>query len=263
MMSRRDDLQRYPRSLIGLCSFVLFAAVACAAEPATSTASNSVCPADALNVSRTIEVAPGDGAISAKLSEGEVVLTFDDGPHRRRTRRVLDVLDRECVRAAFFLRGDEARRNRKISREIVARGHALGGHGWAHRDLTKLSPSDARADITRGLRGIERAFRRSAQPPTIGFFRFPFVARTDALSAQLVDMGLAEIGVDVDGKDWTGNSAVEIVDLVMTGLEARSRRGVVLLHDPFGNSVEATELLLARLKAENYAIVEIVPAGTR
>lgn len=79
----------------------------------------------------------------------------------------------------------------------------------------------------------------------------------------LADMGLVDIGVDVDGADWTGNSAEEIVDLVMEKLEARGRRGIVLLHDPFANSVEATEGLLARLKAENYAIVEIVPAPVR
>lgn len=232
------------------------------AQPAAPEADLNVCADDALNISRTIEVSPDDGPLSEKLTAGEVVLTFDDGPNRQRTPRLLDVLDTECVRAAFFLRGDEARRHPKITREIASRGHTLGGHGWAHSDLTKLSPVGARADITRGIGGIDRAFRKTDSPPRIGLFRFPFVALNEALLAQLSQLGLADIGVDVDGQDWTGNSAEEIVDLIMAGLQTRDRRGIVLLHDPFANSVEATTLLLARLKAEDYAIVEIVPAPT-
>jgi len=250
------------KALTGLIALVLVSA-ACMAQSSTPAQMPPDCDADALGVSRTIEVTPGGERVSTQLAEGEIVLTFDDGPNRRRTRRVLDVLERDCVRAAFFLRGDEARRNRKLTREIVRRGHSLGGHGWAHTDLTKLSPPNARADIVRGINGINRVFRKTEDPPEIGLFRFPFVARNEALSAQVAALGLVEIGVDVDGQDWTGNSAEEIVDLIIARLEARGRRGIVLLHDPFANSVQATELLLARLKAGNYTIVEITPATAR
>jgi len=233
-------LPQSPKALIGLFSFACLATTACMAQQAVPEAGENACAGDALN--------------------GEVILTFDDGPHGSRTGGVLDALEAECVRAAFFLRGDEARWSAKLVRDIASRGHTLGGHGWAHSDLTKLTPADAQADITRGLNGINRAFRKADNPPQISLFRFPFVARNEALTGMLADMGLVDIGVDVDGADWTGNSAEEIVDLVMTKLEARGRRGIVLLHDPFANSVEATERLLARLKAENYAVVEIVPA---
>ena len=251
------------KALIGLFSFACLASTACMAQQAVPETAETSCAEDRLNVSRTIEVSPGQPSVSEQLADGEVILTFDDGPSGSRTRGVLDALEAECVRAAFFLRGDEARWSAKLVREIVSRGHTLGGHGWAHSDLTKLSPAAAQADITRGLNGINRAFRKADHPPEISLFRFPFVARNEALTAMLADMGLVDIGVDVDGADWTGNSAEEIVDLVMEKLEARGRRGIVLLHDPFANSVEATEGLLARLKAENYAIVEIVPAPVR
>lgn len=235
---------------------------ACMAQTPASTETNATCGVDALGVSRTIEAVAGGPPASSLLSEGEVILTFDDGPHPRQTRRILDVLDQDCVRAAFFLRGDKARRHRKLTRQIIERGHRLGGHGWAHADLTKLSPPNASADIVRGINGINRAFRRVENAPEIGLFRFPFVATNQTLSAQVTELGLAEIGVDIDGADWTDNSAEDITDLIMSRLQERGRRGIILLHDPFENSVEATRLLLARLKAENYAIVELVPATT-
>ena len=36
-----------------------------------------------------------------------VVLTFDDGPHPRHTEMLIEILDREGVKAAFFLQGQE------------------------------------------------------------------------------------------------------------------------------------------------------------
>lgn len=260
MVQRGRIIMRYgAKALAGIFALALLS-TACLAQSPTSATPALNCAADTLGVARTIEVSPGDDPVSTQLVEGEIVLTFDDGPSRRRTRRVLDVLDQECVRATFFLRGDEARRNRKLTREIARRGHTLGGHGWAHADLTKLSPPNARADIIRGINGIDHAFRKAEKPPQIGLFRFPFIARNESLSAQINELGLAEIGVDIDGQDWTGNSAEEIADLVMSRLEARGRRGIVLLHDPFANSAQATEILLARLKAQNYTIVAIAPA---
>ena len=70
---------------------------------------------------------------------GEVVLTFDDGPHPAHTPRVLDLLARHRLPATFFLVG------RNISPEtyplvqrMVREGHTLGSHSYNH-DVTMAS----------------------------------------------------------------------------------------------------------------------------
>ena len=42
------------------------------------------------------------------LADKEVVLTFDDGPYPSTTTSVLNTLERECVRATFFLIGRDS-----------------------------------------------------------------------------------------------------------------------------------------------------------
>src|SRR5882757_8342955 len=78
----------------------------------TAAAKAADCPrANTLGTARTITLDtatfPRVGLQSfpqtLPLADKEVVLTFDDGPFRPTTTRVLEALARECVRATFFL----------------------------------------------------------------------------------------------------------------------------------------------------------------
>jgi peptidoglycan/xylan/chitin deacetylase (PgdA/CDA1 family) len=61
-----------------------------------------------------------------------VALTFDDGPHPEHTPRVLDALDRAGARATFFMIGRKMQAHPAVVRDVLARGHAVGAHGYTH-----------------------------------------------------------------------------------------------------------------------------------
>lgn len=205
-------------------------------------------------MSRVLEVTPETGPIVPLLGPKEVILTFDDGPHRSRTVSVLNVLASQCVTATFFVQGDNSRRHPAVVRAIVENGHSVGGHSMTHRNLALLPLEEGVKDALDGVTATDAAL---GEVGATRLFRFPFVASTPELSSVLKSTGLIEIGVTVDGKDWTDNGAGEIVDIIMAGLEAGPGRGTVLLHDPFDHSERATRLLLRRLKDEGYEIVAL------
>lgn len=66
-------------------------------------------------------------------SASSIALTFDDGPHPTITPQLLDICDQYGVHATFFLVGDRVARWPELAARIVAGGHAIGSHGWAHR----------------------------------------------------------------------------------------------------------------------------------
>ena len=69
--------------------------------------------------------------------------------------RILDLLDLHGAKATFFTLGWIAERHPAIPREIVARGHELASHGYAHRrasDQTRLEFGD---DIVRAKSLLE------------------------------------------------------------------------------------------------------------
>jgi peptidoglycan-N-acetylglucosamine deacetylase len=78
-----------------------------------------------------------------------VALSFDDGPYREWTPRVLDVLARHAVPASFFLVGERAVRAPALVRDIVAAGHEIGNHGWSHTSLWLCGPRRTEREIAR------------------------------------------------------------------------------------------------------------------
>ncbi len=65
--------------------------------------------------------------------EGEVVLTFDDGPHPSITPKVLDLLAERSMPATFFLVGRViTRKTFHLVQRMVAEGHELGSHTYNH-----------------------------------------------------------------------------------------------------------------------------------
>lgn len=79
---------------------------------------------------------------------GEVVLTFDDGPHPKGTPRVLDLLARHAMPATFFVVGRNIDRTTyPLIQRMVAEGHTLGTHSYSHDvHMTRVHAPDATHD---------------------------------------------------------------------------------------------------------------------
>ncbi|HEU4770259.1 MAG TPA: polysaccharide deacetylase family protein, partial [Pyrinomonadaceae bacterium] len=75
---------------------------------------------------------------------------------RANTMRILDLLDRHNVRATFFILGWVADRAPDLIREVEARGHEIGVHGYNHLLLTEITPEEFDEDLGRALDAIAK-----------------------------------------------------------------------------------------------------------
>ncbi|HEX3500341.1 MAG TPA: polysaccharide deacetylase family protein, partial [Stellaceae bacterium] len=73
----------------------------------------------------------------------------------RNTYRILDLFGECGVKATFFTLGWIAERHPPLIRRIVAEGHELASHGWAHFRADQHSPEEFRADIKRTKSTLE------------------------------------------------------------------------------------------------------------
>jgi Predicted xylanase/chitin deacetylase len=81
--------------------------------------------------------------------------------------RILDLLDELGVPATFFMPGWVAEQRPGLAARIVAAGHEVAHHSYAHRPATSMTPEQERADFVRALRvfqdqGVEIAGHRAA-----------------------------------------------------------------------------------------------------
>src|SRR5437763_14658779 len=93
---------------------------------------------------------------------------LDDG-----TTRLLDVLERRGVRTTCFVEGRHGEERPDEVRAIVARGHELGMHGWAHEEWHTLGAEEERELAAKATAMLERAAGVRPQG-----FRAPAGART-------------------------------------------------------------------------------------
>jgi peptidoglycan/xylan/chitin deacetylase (PgdA/CDA1 family) len=123
---------------------------------------------------------PRSDAFQPVLTHGTgpvVALTFDDGPTRGVTDRVLDVLAREHVPATFFVVGRAARREPALLRRMAADGDEIENHSDTHPHLNALLPPGALdAEIANADAAIAAATGRRTS-----WLRPPFGARNAAV----------------------------------------------------------------------------------
>jgi len=68
---------------------------------------------------------------------------------------LLDELERYRLTATFFIEAINCKLYPDAVREIAARGHEVGHHGWAHEMWGSLSPGNERDALIRGVRAFE------------------------------------------------------------------------------------------------------------
>jgi peptidoglycan/xylan/chitin deacetylase (PgdA/CDA1 family) len=69
---------------------------------------------------------------------------------------LLDELDRHGLTATFFVEAVNCELYPDAVREIAARGHELGHHGWAHETWRELSAQNERDALARGIEAFAR-----------------------------------------------------------------------------------------------------------
>lgn len=62
----------------------------------------------------------------------KMYLTFDDGPSRENTERILDVLKERNIKATFFVVGENAKKYPELIKRISEEGHVIGIHCYSH-----------------------------------------------------------------------------------------------------------------------------------
>jgi peptidoglycan-N-acetylglucosamine deacetylase len=217
---------------------------------------------DALGVSRVVEVdttgGPGFGFEHFKqldfLADKEVVLTFDDGPWPVNTPSVLKALDDECTKAVFFPIGKHATYHPEILKQVAAAGHTIGAHTWSHANLNskKMTEQLAKDEIEKGFSAVKLALGAPPSP----FFRFPELQHGPAAMTYLGSRNVAIFSCDLDSFDFRAKDATQIVNTVMTKVE-KSGKGIILMHDFQKHTAEALPILLRRLKAGGYKVVQM------
>jgi cellulose synthase/poly-beta-1,6-N-acetylglucosamine synthase-like glycosyltransferase/peptidoglycan/xylan/chitin deacetylase (PgdA/CDA1 family)/spore germination protein YaaH len=171
---------------------------------------------------------------------GKIVLTFDDGPDPDYTPRILDILKREKVPAAFFVVGSMAEKNIQILRREYEEGYEIGNHTFFHPDISTIGIQRVNLELNATRKLIESVTGRS----TI-LFRPPFNADAEPQTlAEVIPVAESRkqsyitIGESIDPWDW--QPGVTADSIIARTIRQKDVGSMLLLHDAGGDTREET-----------------------
>lgn len=193
----------------------------------------------------------------------ELLLTFDDGPDSRWTPKVLDILKKYNVHAAFFMVGLQMEKNLPIVRKVYEDGNFIGNHTFTHRNIATSSPERNEVELR-----LTRLLLKCITGHSTILFRAPYNADSDPSGAdELLPLVVAheqnylDVGESVDPNDWqVGITANQIYDRVIKGVE-QGEGHIILLHDAGGTTrkptLEALPRIISTLQKKGYTFITL------
>ena len=190
-----------------------------------------------------------DAAYLGQPGEKVLYLTFDAGYENGFTGKILDVLEKHQVKAAFFLVGGYIEKNADLVRRMVAEGHIVGNHTMHHGNMSLIAdPAAFEAE----LRGVEDAFREATGQEMPKFYRPPQGIYSEENLKKARDLGYKTVFWSLAYVDWNNDDQPSREE-ALEKLQGRTHDGaVVLLHATSRTNAEILEKLLTKWKEEGY-----------
>jgi peptidoglycan/xylan/chitin deacetylase (PgdA/CDA1 family)/uncharacterized caspase-like protein len=191
------------------------------------------------------------------LPKKTVVLTFDDGPHRRYSDEIAAILKQYNAPAIFFSVGRnigslDAQGKAKLNggadvmRRLKQSGYVLANHSFSHAQLSKQTGDGLKAEILN-----TDTLLKAVDPQRSSLFRFPYGARNREGMQMLESAHLKSVMWNIDSLDWADPVPSSIADRVLRTVD-KEGRGIILFHDIHERTVKALPSILDRLIAEGY-----------
>lgn len=187
-----------------------------------------------------------------------VYLTFDDGPSKL-TTKVLEVLEKEEIKATFFVAGIKTDEQKALLKRIDSEGHAIGNHTYSHNyDYIYKNVDNFFTDLYKNEGFIYEAIGKRPR-----IIRFPGGSKNNTSNTEngkkvineILERLVEEGYVHFDWNASSGDASVQpaTVDQIINNVlkwVGNNNDAVVLFHDTASkkNTLEALPIIIEKLK---------------
>lgn len=181
----------------------------------------------------------------------QAALSFDAAWGNEDTKQIMDILAKYNVKVTFFMTGGWVSKYPDDVKYIAGQGHDLGNHSENHKNMSRLSEKEIRAELlsvherVKELTGIE-----------MNLFRPPYGDYDSKVISAADSMGYYPIQWDVDSLDWKDYGTKSIIDTVVNNTQL-GKGSIILMHNGAKYTPEALESVITGLQAKGYELVPI------
>jgi peptidoglycan/xylan/chitin deacetylase (PgdA/CDA1 family) len=194
-----------------------------------------------------------------------IALTFDDGPGVY-TSQLLDILDKNQVKATFFVTGnnfgpidDPTTQWPSILQRMHASGHQIASHTWTHPDLNIADWATRESQMTMTDAALSHVLGFA---PT--YTRPPYGSCEAACLNHLGSLGYHIVNWNIDTKDymyddpWQIENAKQNFADALSGGDPSTTSFISLAHDIKSQTVQSlAQYMIETARAKGYRLVTV------
>ena len=185
------------------------------------------------------------------VREGNICLTFDDGPDPIMTPKILDILTRHHVKGTFFLIGENVLANPELVKQISDEGHSIGNHTYYHKATFSIS---CKNKITEEIKKTNQLLEQITSKKII-FFRPPFGITNPNINIALKKLNLKSIGWGIRSLDTVTNDSIKLYNKVKKGID--KGESIILFHDRCESTLAILEKIIIYCLDKNLKFITI------
>lgn len=186
--------------------------------------------------------------VNPKCKKKKIFLTFDCGYENGFTPKILDVLKKQKIVAAFFVTKPFIREGRELVRRMKKEGHIVGNHTVHHKSMPTLSDRDNKQEIIDCAEYCKEAtgyeMDHFIRPP-MGEYNEKTLKLTKSMGYKTIFWSMAYVDFDVNkqpGKQY-----------VVEHFKKYTHNGAIpLMHNVSQSNAEALDEVITNLKKEGY-----------
>jgi peptidoglycan-N-acetylglucosamine deacetylase len=184
----------------------------------------------------------------SETNEKHIAITFDDGPDKKYTPEILNVLSEYGVHTTFFVIGKNIKGNEDIIRQLDLSGHTIGNHTFSHSFFIDFkSKSGFMNELNQTSELIYKLTNKN-----IKWFRPPYGVTTPNLARAAKELKYEIIGWNIRSMDTTSDSE----EIIMKRIKKQMKPGsVILFHDTSAKTVNVLKQTLNFAKENGFKIV--------
>lgn len=185
-----------------------------------------------------------NGDVNYDNNKKYIAFTYDDGPSEY-TLDLLKTLELNNSSATFFMLGNRMKNYEDVILEIYKSNSEIGNHTYSHKDLSQIDIEELNNEIN-----STNIIYNEITNDTLKYLRPPY----NNYNVGAINNNLEIVTWNIDTNDWLNRNSDEIYNNVITNA---CDGCIVLMHDIYEESIEATKMLIPKLHEMGYEIVSI------
>lgn len=182
----------------------------------------------------------------------KIWLTFDEGYENGYSEKILDTLKEKNCPAVFFVTGQYARENPELMKRMIAEGHAVGNHSWAHPSggMPSLSVEEQIADLDKLHQYVKENYNYE-----MTLFRYPAGTFSERSLALVQSYGYRSLFWSFAYADWDPNQQPDRTQTLNKLVERLHPGSIYLLHAVSSTNADILGDFIDAARKEGYEFV--------